>query len=145
MAQLCVLRVADMPVCFENNLILAFKGRSSRLAKRESFMNIVAIVPSRQKSHGISKNESLAGWGRGGGGGGWLPIRLASCYDRHSWQQMSAMAWNFPSKSRRFLVGREKHRALAFIVFWYRPRVAVTFFCTYRFPCHSFCNFHRLR
>ena len=68
MAQLCVLRVADMPVCFENNLILAFKGRSSRLAKRESFMNIVAIVPSRQKSHGISKNESLAGWGEGGGG-----------------------------------------------------------------------------
>jgi hypothetical protein len=68
MAQLCVLRVADMPVCFENNQILAFKGRSSRLAKRESFVNIVAIVPSCQKSHGVSKNESLAG---GGGGGGY--------------------------------------------------------------------------
>jgi hypothetical protein len=71
-------------------MVLVFKGRSSWLAKRESFMNIVVSVPSRLKSPIVSlKMEVLEG---GEGGRMVLLVRLASCYDRHSWQQMSAMA-----------------------------------------------------
>ena len=62
-----MLCVADLPVCFENNLVLAFKGRSSRVAKRES---CEGAEPPEVKSHSISKMEVFGSWGSSGGGGG---------------------------------------------------------------------------